>query len=543
MGELAKPLHRAAQYVRMSTEHQRYSALNQIDAIHEYAAQRNISVVKTYADKGKSGLRLKNRPALQKLLQDVVSGNAEFTLILVYDVSRWGRFQDVDEAAHYEFVCRQAGINIEYCAEQFDNDGNPMSTLLKSMKRIMAAEFSRELSVKTFLGQRRIASMGYRTGAAAGYGLRRHLVDARGKHRTILQTGQQKVIATDRTILAPGPSSEVAVVERIFRACAAGKSYEQIATELNKRDKNPGREKPWREWDVGYLLRNEKYAGDLVWNKHSSRLGEKRITNPKSEWIRVDGAFKPVISRELFDEARQAVRRRMAGTSEGVLIEGLKRLLEEKGHLTKEMIRADKRIPGPAAYERCFGNILEAYKRVGFESKSTYGTDLDKELFNLNLQRTADVAEKLLKDGEKLSWLRGRRGFEVDGKYIVQFMVLRSYERESGGHHWQLMPKAKQTVDVLVTARMDHNNQTLRDFLLLPRSEVRGVSIRIIEGANHPFETYRSKDLEPLYTMLGAKPDADMPVRDSILEAIRETKERARLSKQTFGLIGQQEHD
>jgi DNA invertase Pin-like site-specific DNA recombinase len=37
--------------------------------------------------------------------------------VLVYDVSRWGRFQDIDESAHYEFVCKQAGIKVAYCAE------------------------------------------------------------------------------------------------------------------------------------------------------------------------------------------------------------------------------------------------------------------------------------------------------------------------------------------------------------------------------------------------------------------------------------------
>lgn len=41
----------------------------------------------------------------------------------VYDVSRGGRFQDTDESAHYEFLCRRAEIAVPYCAEQFENDG------------------------------------------------------------------------------------------------------------------------------------------------------------------------------------------------------------------------------------------------------------------------------------------------------------------------------------------------------------------------------------------------------------------------------------
>ncbi len=94
---------RAAQYVRMSTEHQQYSTSNQGDKIKEYADKRGIEIVRTYADDGKSGLSIGGRASLQKLIADVESGAADYTLILVYDVSRWGRFQDADEAAFYEY--------------------------------------------------------------------------------------------------------------------------------------------------------------------------------------------------------------------------------------------------------------------------------------------------------------------------------------------------------------------------------------------------------------------------------------------------------
>jgi DNA invertase Pin-like site-specific DNA recombinase len=47
-----------------------------------------------------SGLQLNGRHSLQQLLADVTSGIAPYDTILVYDVSRWGRFQDADEAAH-----------------------------------------------------------------------------------------------------------------------------------------------------------------------------------------------------------------------------------------------------------------------------------------------------------------------------------------------------------------------------------------------------------------------------------------------------------
>src|SRR5258708_9217177 len=60
-GSSPAPLIRGVQYVRMSTEHQQYSTENQRDKILEYAARRGIEVVRTYADEGKSGLRIDGR--------------------------------------------------------------------------------------------------------------------------------------------------------------------------------------------------------------------------------------------------------------------------------------------------------------------------------------------------------------------------------------------------------------------------------------------------------------------------------------------------
>lgn len=165
----------AARYVRMSTDHQQYSTLNQSDKIQEYADKHNIKIIKTYADDGKSGLSLNGRSGLQQLIEDVESHQAEFKIILVYDVSRWGRFQDADESAYYEYICKRTGINIIYCAEQFTNDGTNFSNVMKSFKRTMAGEYSRELSNKVFIGQCRLIEMGFRQGGTAGYGLRHAL--------------------------------------------------------------------------------------------------------------------------------------------------------------------------------------------------------------------------------------------------------------------------------------------------------------------------------------------------------------------------------
>ena len=180
---------RAAQYVRMSTDHQQYSTQNQGDKLADYARQRNIEIVRTYADEGKSGVSITGRAALQKLIADVLAGGVDFEIILVYDVSRWGRFQDADESAYYEYICRRAGIAVAYCAEQFENDGSPVSTIVKGVRRAMAGEYSRELSTKVFVGQCRLIELGFRQGGPAGYGLRRVMIDQSGEFKGELKNG------------------------------------------------------------------------------------------------------------------------------------------------------------------------------------------------------------------------------------------------------------------------------------------------------------------------------------------------------------------
>jgi len=178
--------------------------------------QNGFHITRTFADHGRSGLVISRRTGIRSLLEEVIGGKANFKAILAYDVSRWGRFQDVDEAAHYEFLCKQAGIPVHYCAEQLRNDGTVPSAILKALKRTMAAEYSRELSVKVYEGQRRLSELGFKMGGAPGYGLRCELVSVDGKRRRKLKTGEWKSITTDRIILVPGPKNEVECVRNIF---------------------------------------------------------------------------------------------------------------------------------------------------------------------------------------------------------------------------------------------------------------------------------------------------------------------------------------
>ncbi|WP_425336058.1 recombinase family protein [Sinorhizobium numidicum] len=326
---------RAAEYVRMSTDHQKYSTENQSDAIRHYAEARGIEIVRTYADAGKSGLKIEGRAALRQLIEDVQVGNTDFTIVLVYDVSRWGRFQDADESAYYEYICRRAGIAVQYCAEQFENDGSPVSTIVKGVKRAMAGEYSRELSAKVFAGQGRLIERGYRQGGPAGFGLRRTLIDEHGAIKAVLQRGEHKSIQTDRVILTPGPIEEVKLVREVYKTFVHyGQSEIQIAADLNSRGFLTDLGRPWTRGTVHQILINEKYAGDNVWNRRSFKLKKKRVRNEPDMWIRAEGAFEAVVERELFEAARTIINARSFRLSDEEMLQSLRDLLQAKGMLS-----------------------------------------------------------------------------------------------------------------------------------------------------------------------------------------------------------------
>lgn len=361
----------AAQYIRMSTEHQRYSPDNQKAAIASFAEARGFEIVKTYLDAGRSGLTLAKRDGLKQLLSDVISGNVNFSAILVLDVSRWGRFQDTDQAAHYEYLCREAGVQLHYCAEPFENDGGTISSIVKHMKRVMAAEYSRDLSKRVSRAQRQQAKLGFKMGGMAPYGTRRQVVDENGKPRMTLKPGQRKALSTDKVVFALGPPAEVEVVERVFRDYALRKKkMTEIARWLNDEKRKHPKGGAWTPDIVRCMLQNEIYIGTLVFGRRYMNLG-RTIWFDQKDWIRV-AVVQPAVSVQLFDAAARRLKRSAESKrprSKQELLEGLARLFAEKGKLSHAIISKCPYLPVPSVFSRRFGTIEAAYRAVGFEPR------------------------------------------------------------------------------------------------------------------------------------------------------------------------------
>ena len=484
----------------MSTEHQQYSTANQSDAIKEYAKSRGIEVVRTYADEGKSGLQISGRAALQQLIEDVQSGAADFATVLVYDISRWGRFQDADESAYYEHVCKRAGISVHYCAEQFENDGSPLSAIIKSVKRAMAGEYSRELSVKVFAGQRRLVELGYRQGASAGYGLRRMLVDQDGSPKGCLQAGEQKSIKTDRVVLVPGDEEEVATVREIYRAYISQPVTQTGLARLLTAAGSHCKGRKWSRDRINAILTNPKYMGDNVWNRTSSRLGAYRGINPSESWVCATSVFSPVVDRETFYAAQRAIQERAQSQSAELMLEQLRRFYQKHGRVSGPLIDAEDDLPCSETYRDRFGSVMKACLLASGGSHPSSSSDAGQGLRRSRFEAIRTLRQKLNERG--VETLARRGSLLIGGELLLSVCIGYTGRPSQAKKHWRIQLANAANAHLVLLLRARSEDSSIQDYYLLPRCELPSACIRISDHPQFAIQAYRVADLEVVATLL-----------------------------------------
>jgi DNA invertase Pin-like site-specific DNA recombinase len=493
---------RAAIYVRMSTDRQNYSTQHQREHLSKFAADRGLTVVREYGDEGKSGLALRGRPGLRSLLADVQSDTVAFDTILVYDVSRWGRFQDVDESAHYEYICRSAGIEIVYCAEQFENDGSPMAALLKSIKRTMAAEYSRELSAKVFMAQCRFISLGYKQGGSAGYALRRLCIGHEGEVKRVLTYGERKVSLTDRVVFILGPADEIAVLRRVYSMYIDERLGETaIANHLNADSIRSEFGRPWTAWLVHSLLTNEKYLGNIIFNRGSFKLQRKAVHNPSEMWVRCDGAFESPLPEGVFELAKVERLRRNARPDKATLLQLLKDLHLQFGKVTTALLTEQVKSTMPKLLARHFGTITNAYMLAGIPTSSTYTYVETRRYVSLTRQLVIDESVKFCSAAGVLAEL-GKRGefhFIIDRRISVRVVVARCRGTKPARARWKVSTASFQHVDFVIAVQLNTCNTSVECYYLLPSGDMDDKDVTLREERPHELAQYRFAMLRSMF--------------------------------------------
>lgn len=487
---------RAAEYLRMSRGYQQYSIANQSAAIALYAAAHNIGIIRSFVDSGRSGRTIKKRNGLQALLNIVQGGEADFDEILVYDVSRWGRFPDSDESAHYEYLCKRAGIAVHYCAEQFENDNSATSNFVKALRRTMAAEYSRELAVKVSTGQRRLASLGFWQGGKAPFGMARQLLSLSGEPKRILKSGETKDISTDRVMLTPGDSREVEIIRFAFDLYTKERrTRRQIADTLNERSLLCGR--PWTAQKLLALLTNSVYRGAYSYGKHCTRNGRTNHV-PKESWLVRERAFTAIVSEAQWREANARIGEEVKCLVDSEMIEALRRLWKRKRRLNVEIVNAARDVPSVQAYLNHFGSLNEVYKLIGYQLPRNYSYPHSRKMVGEMRNHLCDeICEQVRADGgiaEQQESLPGVVMLNKSVRVRVEFSI--GLRRHRQNMEWSLPQHKLGGTDVLIVARLCPPSKSVLDYYVFPAFSGLHSRFRVREDHNARFiDIYRFPDL------------------------------------------------
>jgi len=300
---------KAVAYYRHSAEDkQENSVAIQRQHTQKFANEHNVEIIHEEADEGKSGL-LGDRPAFERLFANwIENDNApHFDYVFAYDVSRWGRFQDPDQAAHLTYLCKKRGKEVVYVSKGFPDATNQLIANLEiSIQRYMAADYSRQLSDKVYHGCVKVSEQGYSAGGTAVYGMARLLLDVNKQPIRILKTGEHKQIANERVTFTPKEDETTETVREIFNLFVKERYLiPDIVSCLNQKRVLSANGKQWNRSKVIKILTDETYIGTRIYNRTWGRLKEKSRKNPRSEWVITPKAFKAVVDEQLFRDAQE----------------------------------------------------------------------------------------------------------------------------------------------------------------------------------------------------------------------------------------------
>jgi Site-specific recombinases, DNA invertase Pin homologs len=411
-------------------------------------------VVAVYRDSA-SGTSTKHRKAFLEMVETITRG-APFAAVLVRDVSRFGRFYDMDEAAFYEVLFLGHHVKTIYCEEVFTDDTTPMASLIKSVRRVMAAEYSRDRARLVRYGQARATRLGFHVAGPPPYGLRRVMVTSAGEAVRDLGPGDWKALSSHRTTLAPGRPDDVATVRRIFAEYAGGRrTVEEIVQRLNADHLPSPHGRRWNGPTVGAILRNPRYTG----------IAQYRTATPAgpegASAVVVQGQFAAarIIEQETWvrvqDRAASMVRR----WSNDALADHLRMAYERHGCVEERML-------GSLPHRCCWETVNNRFSGGADEALAlSYASQIDEARGTLTrlLQSSFDTAA----DSE---------GWAIQGGPTISFRPAFLHRYRRGSITWLIQATGLER-DLVLASGIGSDGKRASDFFLARRTQVRaGVS-------------------------------------------------------------------
>jgi DNA invertase Pin-like site-specific DNA recombinase len=474
-----------AYYRHSAKDRQENSVAIQQELVQKWAKENGVDIIHEFADRGKSGLTAEGRDGFNDMMENWVKQRKDFDFVLCLDVSRWGRFQDIDLSATYSAECKRHNKQVIYTTLGMPRPDDPLYPLYLQFERFRAAQYSKELSVKVSHGCIRIAQQGYWVGGSPPYGCDRLLLDEARKPVHVLERGQKKGIQNQRVSLTLGPEEQVTTVRRIFAELVDdGLDVEEIAESLNRDGLRSARGGRWNMEKVRRILTNRIYAGTMVYNKTTQKLMTPTRRNPEKDWIRTPGAFAPLVEQSIFDQAQAILARAAERHSPETMLGHLERLHREHGFLRASLLRADPEAPSASTYATHFASLDAAYQQVFRAAVHDVRTEVETLLRGL-------VAEVEAYE----DFLVVNRKFTV----LIQpsVPVPHGYSR-----YWYFRPDLRGIVDITLCVPVSGpDGPQILGYLALPRLLVQDHAIRLFGTSETRLNMYGHTGLEVIFQL------------------------------------------
>ena len=283
---------RVAAYARVSTDtaDQLNSLKNQIKYFCDYInSNPDWEYAGVYYDNGVTGTQTKNRDGFNKMINDCY--DRKIDLIITKEVSRFAR--NTVDTLEYTRLLRSIGTGVFFINDNIDTRANDGEFRLSIMASV-AQEESRKISERVKWGQRRAMESGVVFGSTVfGY------------------TVKDGVLHINK--------DEAEIVKSIFyKYTVEDKGTYTIAKELNQNSIKPPKGNTWSSTIILRILKNEKYAGDLVQRKSVTEdyLTHKRVQNNKDK-ICILAHHDAIIERDMWLKTVKEIekRKRIGGYS------------------------------------------------------------------------------------------------------------------------------------------------------------------------------------------------------------------------------------
>ena len=480
------PKVRAVAYYRHSAQDRQENSIPiQRAQVHKWARDYDVEIIHEFADAGISGLTAEDRPGFTEMMEEWVKQRDDFYFVLCLDVSRFGRFQDLDESAQYCAICKQHGKKVHFTSFGAPKEDDLFQPVFLHLERYRAGQYSKELSGKVFNGMLMIAGQGYWPGGTPPYGTDRLLLDEKREPVGKLQEGQRKSIQNQRITLVMGDPVEVAIVQRIFQEFVdQGYSEYRIAEGLNRdRIPAPGGFR-WGPQTIIDRLRRETYVGTLVYNRTSQKLKTPTRQNPPNEWVRTPEAFEGVISLDQFVRAQEILAERRQKYDPERMLAELDAIYQQYGVLHASLLRSKEGLASANIYGQRFGSLDFAFQRL-FHEQHDRARQLVQQRICQQVPEVLPYADFLVLD-QKLA-LSIQPAVPVPHGYAT---------------YWPFRPDSRQVIDITLGVLLsDARDLEILGYLAMPRSDAGEKAFRLSSSSSR-IDMFGRTDLTFLQQLL-----------------------------------------